>query len=190
MSASNFYYVRSCNDDYVPIKSVYTFTSSTRDENADEPWSPRMRPHTHFTDKFSVTRSTCEPNELEKKHFENIDNITSQYADANIGFRECKYTFPWVGSDFESVVRFESDSHLEAIDAKMEALYETETITMELTLNEPEDYDRPYFDDDDADYCSECNQEKDIASYGLRSDYDKLCFDCWTLPCMDVYDEH
>ena len=193
MSASNFYYVRSCNDDYVPTKSVYTFTSSTRDENADEPWSPRMRPHTHFTDKLSVTRSTCEPNELEKKHFENIDNITSQYAEANIGFRECKYTFPWVGSDFarfESVARFESDSHLEAIDAKMEALYETETITMELTLNEPEDYDRPSFDDADAEYCSECNQEKDIASYGLRSDYDKLCFDCLALPCMDDYNEH
>lgn len=208
MSASKFYYVRSCNDDYVPIEPVNTFTSSTRDENADEPWSPRMRmQHTGrpqppftaelfaavplmYTDKFSVTRSTCEPNELEKKHFQNIDNITSQYAEANIGFRECKYTFPWVGSDFESVVRFESDSHLEAIDAKMEALYETETIMMELTLNEPEDYNRPYFDDDDAEYCSECNQEKDIASYGLRSDYDKLCFDCWALPCMDDYDEH
>jgi hypothetical protein len=84
---------------------------------------------------------------LEKKHFENIDNITSQYADANIGFRECKYTFPWVGSDCK---RFEPDSRLEAIDAKMEELYKTETIMMELTLSEPEEYNRPSFDDDDG----------------------------------------
>jgi hypothetical protein len=137
------------------------------------------------TDNFSVTRSTCEPNELEKKRLENVDNTNiTQYSGANIGLRESKYIFPLVGSDFEP------DPRLEAIDAKMEALYKTETIMMELTLNEPEDYDRPHFDDDGAEYCSECNQEKDIASYGLRNDYDKLCFDCWALPCMDDYNEH
>ena len=66
---SNF--SRSCNDDYVPSQSDYAFTSSTRDENADEPWSPTMRmkhtgrPQPPFTSEL-FTRSTCEPNELEK----------------------------------------------------------------------------------------------------------------------------
>jgi hypothetical protein len=59
---------------------------------------------------------------------------------------------------------------------------------MELTLNEPEEYDRPYFDDDGAEYCSECNQEKEIIAYGWRSDNDNLCIDCANLPGMDDYE--
>ncbi len=155
MYASRFYYVRSCNDDYVPSKPVYTFTSSTRDENADEPWSPRMRmaqtdrpqpPFTgelleivpvNYTDKFSVTRSTCEPNELEKKRLDNT--IVWQYNDANIGFGTSK-------GEFTLTQSFEPDAKLEAIDAAMESFYKTETIVMELNLSEPEDEERPCFD--------------------------------------------
>lgn len=90
--------------------------------------------------------------------------------------------------DYVPIPMLMSDAKLEAIDAKMEALYETETITMELTLSEPEDYDRPYFDDDGAEYCSECNQEKQIVAYGWRSDNDNLCVDCVNLPGMYAYE--
>ena len=154
MSGFNFYNVRSCNDDYVPRQPVYTFTSSTRDENADEPWSPRMRmaqtdrpqpPFTgelleivpvNYTDKFSVTRSTCEPNELEKKRLDNT--IVWHYNDANIGFGTSK-------GEFTLTQSFEPDARLEAIDAAMEAFYKTETTVMELNLSEPEDEERPSF---------------------------------------------
>lgn len=74
------------------------------------------------------------------------------------------YRMTSCNDDYVPVPALIADAQLEAIDAKMEALYETETITMELTLNEPEDYDRPYFDDDDAEYCSECNEEKEIVA--------------------------
>ena len=80
-----------------------------------------------------------------------------------------------------------ADADLEAIDAKMEALYETETIIMEATLNEPEDYDRPYFDDD-YECCSECNKMTEIVAYGWRTTNDNLCFDCVNLPGMYAYE--
>jgi hypothetical protein len=81
-----------------------------------------------------------------------------------------------------------ADADLEAIDAKMEALYETDTIMMEATLNEPEDYDRPYFDEDDYECCSECNKMTEIVAYGWRTTNDNLCFDCVNLPGMYAYE--
>lgn len=107
-----------------------------------------------------------------------------------------------------------ADARLEALDAKMETLYNTETIMMELTLSEPEDNDRPDFDDDfdddfeddfeddyeeyslsdrfneddDVEYCSECNEKREIVAYGWRNENDNLCLDCVNLPGMDDYE--
>jgi hypothetical protein len=118
--------MRSCNDDYVPRNPDYAFTSSSRDENADEPWSPTMRmkhtgrPQPPFTSEL-FTRSTCEPNELEKKNFTNENRACiSQYPDANIHFREVKVVIPWLDLD-ETDARFIPDARLEALDAKLEA---------------------------------------------------------------------
>ena len=140
MSAARFYRMRSCNDDYVPSQSDYAFTSSTRDENADEPWSPTMRmkhtgrPQPPFTselfnrvpvmypDNSPFTRSTCEPNELEKRNFTNENRACiSLYPDANIHFREVKVVIPWLDLD-ETDARFTPDARLEALDAKLEAI--------------------------------------------------------------------
>jgi len=157
MSAARFYNDRSCNDDYVPRNYDCTFTSSTRDENADEPWSPTMRmkhtgrPQPPFTselynrvpvDNSSFTRSTCEPNELEKRNFTNENRACiSQYTDANIQFRDItRGEFTWALD-----ARFVPDAKLEALDAMMEKFYSMD-IVMELTLSEPEDYVRPDFD--------------------------------------------
>ena len=162
MSAARFYSMRSCNDDYVPSQSVYTFTSSTRDENADEPWSPTMRmkhtgrPQPPFTselfdrvpvmypDNSPFTRSTCEPNELEKKKYSNENRACiSQYPDANIHFREVKVVIPWLDLD-ETDARFVPDARLEALDAKLEAI----CADYEKRLNGSEDdIIRPDFDD-------------------------------------------
>ena len=140
MSAARFYSIRSCNDDYVPSQTVYAFTSSSRDENADEPWSPTMRmkhtgrPQPPFTselfnrvpvmypDNSPFTRSTCEPNELEKKKYSNENRACiRQYPDANIHFREVKVVIPWLDLD-ETDARFIPDARLEALDAKLEAI--------------------------------------------------------------------
>ena len=127
MSAARFYRMRSCNDDYVPRNPDYAFTSSSRDENADEPWSPTMRmkhtgrPQPPFTSEL-FTRSTCEPNELEKRNFTNENRACiSQYPDANIHFREVKVVIPWLDLD-ETDARFIPDARLEALDAKLEAI--------------------------------------------------------------------
>ena len=99
------------------------------------------------------------------------------------------YSMTSCNDDYVPVPALIADAHLEAIDAKLEALYTTETITMEVTLNEPEDYDRANFDDDDTKYCSECNEEKEIVAYGWRSANDNLCVDCVNLPGMYAYDD-
>jgi hypothetical protein len=88
----------------------------------------------NYTDKFSVTRSTCEPNELEKKRLDNT--IVWQYNDANIGFGTSK-------GEFTLTQSFESDPRLEAIDAKLEA----NEVEFEKILNGSEDdIIRPCFD--------------------------------------------
>ena len=58
---------------------------------------------------------------------------------------ETKIVFNWLDLD-ETDARFVPDAKLEALDAKLEALYNTDVIMMELTLSEPEDYVRPDFD--------------------------------------------
>ena len=140
MSAARFYRMRSCNDDYVPIQPVNTFTSSSRDENADEPWSPTMRmkhtgrPQPPFTselfnrvpvmypDNSPFTRSTCEPNELEKKNFTNENRAyISPYLDTKIEFRKVKVVIPWLELE-ETDAHFTPDERLEALDAKLEAI--------------------------------------------------------------------
>jgi hypothetical protein len=72
--------------------------------------------------EFRVTRSTCEPNELEKKKYSNENRACiSQYPDANIHFREVKVVIPWLDLD-ETDARFIPDARLEALDAKLEAI--------------------------------------------------------------------
>jgi hypothetical protein len=129
MSASKFYSMRSCNDDYVP--------------------------------EFRVTRSTCEPNELEKKKIEN-DNKNSTdislYSDANIQFRESKYVFPWLQTDAD----FEPDARLEALDAKLEAI----CAEFEKKLNGSEDdIVRPDFEDDDDIERIKYREDRDYKRY-------------------------
>jgi len=140
MSAARFYNDRSCNDDYVPRNYDCTFTSSTRDENADEPWSPTMRmkhtgrPQPPFTselfnrvpvmypDNSPFTRSTCEPNELEKRNFTNENRAyISPYLDTKIEFRKVKVIIPWLDLE-ETDARFTPDERLEALDARLEAI--------------------------------------------------------------------
>ena len=50
--------------------------------------------------------------------------------------------------DYAPVFNMNPDAYLEAIDAKLEANYKRETITMEANLSEPEDYVRDNFVDD------------------------------------------
>ena len=120
-TAARFYRERSCNDDYAPVARFYSERSCN-------------------DDYVPVTRSTCEPNKLEKKYYEN-NTIIRQYTDANIKFgASTKGEFTLMPE-----VCLESDPRLEAIDAKLEADYKTETIFMELNLSEPEE-ERPCFD--------------------------------------------
>jgi hypothetical protein len=118
-AAARFYRERSCNDDYAPVARFYS------ERRCNDDYVP-------------VTRSTCEPNKLEKKYYEN--DIIRQYTDANIRFGAS------TKGEFTLTQSFESDSRLEAIDAKLEANYKTETIFMEMNLSEPEDEERPSFD--------------------------------------------
>jgi hypothetical protein len=186
--------MRSCNDDYVPTQPVNTFTSSSRDENADEPWSPTMRmkhtgrPQPAFTselfnrvpvmypDNSPFTRSTCEPNELEKKNFSNENRACiSQYPDANIQFREVKVVIPWLHLE-ETDARFVPDARLEAIDAKLEANY----AEFEKMLNGSEDdIIRPDFDDDTKMILEYVERNKFFGmTIAEAVDYLKSCHHC------------
>jgi hypothetical protein len=184
--------MRSCNDDYVPSQSVYTFTSSTRDENADEPWSPTMRmkhtgrPQPPFTSEL-FTRSTCEPNELEKKNFTNENRACiSQYPDANIHFREVKVVIPWLDLD-ETDARFIPDARLEALDAKLEAI----CADYEKRLNGSEDdIIRPDFDDETAMILEYVERNKFFKmTIAEAVDYLKCCHHCGNtdIPFGDEY---
>ena len=132
MSATRFYSMRSCNDDYVPSE-------------------------------FRVTRSTCEPNELEKKNFTNENRACiSQYPDANIHFREVKVVIPWLDLD-ETDARFIPDPRLEALDAKLEAI----CADYEKRLNGSEDdIIRPDFED---------NGDIERMKYREDRDYNRYC---------------
>ena len=119
-ASAKFYNMRSCNDDYVPASKFY------KERSCNDDYVP------------TFTRSTCEPNKLEKKHYENT-NIT-QYTDANIRFAtSTKGEFTLMPE-----VRLEADPRLEAIDAKLEA----NEVEFEKILNGSEDdIIRPSFDD-------------------------------------------
>ena len=145
MSASKFYSMRSCNDDYVPSE-------------------------------FRVTRSTCEPNELEKKNFTNENRACiSQYPEVNTHFRETKIVFNWLDLD-ETDARFVPDARLEAVDAKLEAI----CADYEKRLNGSEDdIIRPDFDDNTQmilEYV-EKNKYSNI-SIAEAVDYLKCCHYC------------
>jgi len=120
-------------------------------------------------DYVPFTRSTCEPNELEKKNYTNDDIITTQYPNANIQFRECKYEFPWIGS-------VEPDPRLEAIDAKLEANY----AEFEKMLNGSEDdIIRPDFDDDTQMILEYVKRNKFFGmTIAEAVDYLKSCHHC------------
>ncbi len=122
--AARFYNVRSCNDDYVPVARFYNMRSCNDD----------------YVPAPIISRSTCEPNKLEQKYYETT--IISQYNDHNIKFGAS------TKGEFTLTQSLESDPRLEAIDAKLEADYKTETIFMEMNLSEPEDDERPSFDNE------------------------------------------
>ena len=153
MSATRFYSMRSCNDDYVPSE-------------------------------FRVTRSTCEPNELEKKNFSNENRACiSQYPDANIHFREVKVVMPWLQTD----ALFVPDARLEALDAKLEALY----ADYEKRLNGSEDdIIRPDFDDNTQMILEYVEKNKFTnMSIAEAVDYLKCCHHCGNteIPFGDEY---
>jgi len=117
-TAAKFYNERSCNDDYAPVARFYN------ERSCNDDYVP------------TFTRSTCEPNKLEKKHYEN-NTIIRQYTDANIGFGAS------TKGEFTLTQSFESDPRLEAIDAKLEA----NEVEFEKILNGSEDdIIRPSFD--------------------------------------------
>ena len=158
MSSAKFYSIRSCNDDYVPSE-------------------------------FRVTRSTCEPNELEKKNFSNENRACiSQYPDANIQFREVKVVIPWLpDARFETDARFIPDARLEALDAKLEAMY----ADYEKRLNGSEDdIIRPDFDDNTQMILEYVEKNKFTnMSIAEAVDYLKCCHHCGNteIPFGDEY---
>ena len=88
---------------------------------------------------FNVTRSTCHPNKLQEKYYENVNpSIIRQYTDANIKFGTSKGEFTFTQSQ-------EPDARLEAIDAKLEA---TEVEFEKILNGSEDDIIRPSFDDD------------------------------------------
>ena len=58
------------------------------------------------------------------------------------------YNIRSCNDDYVPCFNMKPNAYLEAIDAKLEEFYKSETITMEVNLNEPEDYVRGDFVDD------------------------------------------
>ena len=123
--------------------------------------------------EFRVTRSTCEPNELEKKKYSNENRACiSQYPDANIHFREVKVVIPWLDLD-ETDARFTPDARLEALDAKLEAI----CADYEKKLNGSEDDIVREDFDYDTETIFEYAKEHDL-SISDAVDYLKCCHYC------------
>jgi hypothetical protein len=127
-------------------------------------------------DYVPFTRSTCEPNELEKKNFSNENRACiSQYPDANIHFREVKVVIPWLDLE-ETDARFVPDAQLEALDAKLEAIY----TDYEKKLNGSEDdIIRPDFDDETQMILEYVERNKFFGmTIAEAVDYLKSCHHC------------
>lgn len=101
-------------------------------------------------------------------------NYINNYPEANIQFRETVKGFPMIPDS-----RLEPDAHLESIDARMEELYKTDTIMMELNLSEPEGNIRPDFDEEENDDFEELYDDN-YEEYSLsdRFNDDEDCMEC------------
>ena len=122
-----------------------------------------------------ITRSTCEPNELDKKNFI-IDNTTTfAYANANIQFKENKNILPWVNT--------EPDTRLEAIDAKLEQICAEEERRINNDNNDDEQYQQ-----DDTDIINRYALENRL-SHDEAIEYLKSCHHCGNtdIPFADEY---
>ena len=155
--------------------------------------------------RFYTTRSCNDDYVPEPKMSRSayIDYTNNDYMNNDIGsniqFRETVKGFPMIPDS-----SLKPDAHLEALDARMEELYKTDPIMMELNLSEPEGNIRPDFDEEENDdfeelyddnyeeyslsdrfkddeYCMECHEKKSIG-------FD-LCNDCLYLLSSSVSNE-
>ena len=111
------------------------------------------------------------------------DNYINNYPKANIQFRETVKGIPLIPDSL-----LEPHAHLEALDARMEELYKTDTIMMELTLSEPEDNIRPDFDekeDDDFEELYNDNYEEYSLSDRFNDDEDDIDKDEYCMECRE-----
>jgi hypothetical protein len=101
-------------------------------------------------------------------------NYINNYPEANIQFRETVKGFPMIPDSSLNPV-----AHLESIDARMEELYKTDTIMMELNLSEPEGNIRPDFDEEENDDFEELYDDN-YEEYSLsdRFNNDEDCMEC------------
>ena len=103
-------------------------------------------------------------------------NYINNCPEANIQFRETVKGFPMIP---ESSLK--PDAHLETLDARMEELYKTDTIMMELNLSEPEGNVRPDFDEEEVDDFDDDNYEEYSLSDRFNNDEDDIddyCMEC------------
>jgi hypothetical protein len=110
-------------------------------------------------------------------------NYINNYPEANIQFRETVKGFPMIPDS-----SLEHDARLDALDARMEELYKTDTIMMELTLSEPEDNIRPDFDEEEYDDFEELyddNYEEYSLSDRFNDDEDDIDKDEYCMECRE-----
>jgi hypothetical protein len=154
--------------------------------------APRFYSQRSCNDDYvpTFTRGVHVPNNLEDS---NSSPNFGVYTDANIQFGSSskgEFTFTQLdkillGHDHG----LGEDKRLKEIDAQIEAFYKTETIVMELNLSEPEDDNRPSFDnvgirveDFDLSYYHYHTiasfEKKPVNVFAKKTMSDEISFDC------------
>jgi hypothetical protein len=119
MNAPNFYSQISCNDDYVP-----TFTRGVHVLNNLE-------------------------NNNNSYNFGVYTNANIQFGSSSKGeftFTQLDQSLLGDNQRLDNNMSLSEDKRLKEIDAQIEAFYKTEIIVMEANLSEPEEEERPSFD--------------------------------------------
>ena len=177
MSATRFYTMRSCNDDYVPIYMDARFEADAKLEALD-----------------AKLEAMCA--DYEKMLNGSEDDIIRPDFDDDDDIERMKYREDREYNRFCQMNSFDEEEEYLIYDDSGEMTPRGRVVTNYAQFYESVLGSDGYNDGDvaprglkvDLEICSECGFEGDLFAYGWRHTDDNLCIDCVNLPGMDAYE--
>lgn len=177
MSATRFYSMRSCNDDYVPIYMDTRFEADAKLEALD-----------------AKLEAMCA--DYEKMLNGSEDDIIRPDFDGDDDIERMKYREDREYNRFCQMNSFDEEEEYLIYDDSGEMTPRGRVVTNYAQFYESVLGSDGYNDGDvaprglkvDLEVCSECQLITKIIAYGWRDENDNLCVDCVNLPGMYAYE--